>query len=188
MVTSSGHDWSGFYVGAALGGQNLRMNAAGESAFQGTALVGGVFAGGNAQSGNLVYGAEVDAEYSGFDVKSACGNPAWTCNRNLNWQGSVRGRFGFAVDTLLFYGTAGLALGNVGGATTSPANVRFADSQVRAGWTVGAGIEAAFAEHWFGRVEYRYTDFGSRDMTFDIAYPGVPASSHAVRAGIGYKF
>lgn len=188
MVTSSGYDWSGFYLGAALGGQNVLISAPGQGSLQGTAVVGGVFAGANGQSGNFVYGAEMDVEYSGFNASRACTNAAWTCNGYVNWQGSLRGRLGFAVDTILIYGTAGLALANVGGSTVSPANVSFPDSSVRAGFTVGAGVEAAFNENWFGRVEYRYTNFGARDMTFDVVYPGVEASSHAIRAGVGYKF
>lgn len=188
MVTSSGYDWSGLYLGAVAGGQGVRLHAPGEGTIEGTGLVGGIFVGANAQSGSLVYGAELDAEYSGYEGTRACSNPAWSCEGYLNWQGSLRGRVGFAVDTILFYGTAGVALGNAGGSTTSPAGVKFNDSHVRVGWTVGAGVEAAFADNWFGRVEYRYTDLGKRDMNFDVRYPGVEVSSHAVRAGIGYKF
>lgn len=32
----------------------------------------------------------------------------------------------------------------------------------RTGWTAGAGIEWAFAEHWSPNVEYNYYDFGTR--------------------------
>ena len=188
MVTTSGYDWSGFYIGAAAGGQGVRIFAPGEGTLEGTALVVGAFVGANAQSGNLVFGAEADGEYSGYEGTRACGNPAWSCYGYLNWQGSVRGRVGFAIDTILLYGTAGVAIANVGGSTTSPANVVFPDSQVRVGWTVGAGVEAAFADNWFGRVEYRYTDLGARDMNFDVVYGGVEVRSHAVRAGVGYKF
>ncbi len=34
-------------------------------------------------------------------------------------------------------------------------------------YTVGAGVDYAFTNNIFGRVEYRYTDFGSK--TFDLA-------------------
>lgn len=181
-------DWSGAYVGAAIGGQGVRVFAPGEGTIEGTALVGGLYAGFNGQAGSLVYGAEADIEYSGFNQSEPCDNPVWTCNGYIDVQGSVRARLGYAVDTLLFYGTAGVAMANAGGSTTSPGGVEFPDSSVRIGYTVGAGIEMALDENWIGRVEYRYTNLGARDMAFDIVYPDVEATSHAVRAGIAYKF
>lgn len=188
VYEEGGFDWSGLYVGAAVGAQGVRIFAPGEGTIQGTAVLGGVYAGYNAQFDNIVLGVEADIEYSGYNQSQACGNPAWTCNAYVNGQGSVRGRLGFAVDTLLFYGTAGLAIANAGGSTTSPANVVFPDSSVRVGYTVGAGLEVAFSDNWIGRAEYRYTNLGARDMNFDLVYPGVEVSSHAVRAGIAYKF
>lgn len=188
IYDDAGFDWSGAYVGASIGGQGVRIFVPGEGTIQGTSLVGGIYAGINGQSGNIVYGAEADIEYSAFNRTVACGNPAWDCNGYVNAQGSVRARLGYAVDTLLFYGTAGLAMANVGGSTTSPGGVVFPDSSVRMGYTVGAGAELAFDENWVGRVEYRYTNLGARDMSFDIVYPGVEVSSHTVRAGIAYKF
>lgn len=188
IYDAAGFDWSGAYIGASIGGQGVRMTPSGQGTLEGTALIGGVFVGANGQSGSFVYGVEADVDYSGFDATMACTNPVWDCNGYLDWQGSVRGRVGFAVDTLLFYGTAGVAFGHAGGSTTSPADVVFPDSSVRIGYTVGAGVEMAFSENWTGRVEYRYTDLGARDMSFDVPYPGVQVSSHTVRAGIAYKF
>ena len=185
---AAAYDWSGMYLGASLGGQGVRVHAPGEGTVSGTAAVGGIFAGANFQNDRFVYGVEADLEYSGFNTSTPCGNPAWSCNAYVDGQGSIRGRFGFAVDTLLIYGTAGLAIANAGGSTTSPGGQQFSDSSVRFGWTVGAGVEAAFNENWFGRIEYRYTDLGERDMNFDIPYQSVSVTSHAVRAGIGYKF
>lgn len=188
IYDEAGFDWSGAYVGASIGGQGVRAFAPGQGTIQGTAAVGGVYAGINFQSGAAVFGAEADLEYSGFNQTQACGNPAWSCNAYVNGQGSIRARLGYAIDSLLLYGTAGVAIANVGGSTTSPGNVVFPDSSVRVGYTVGVGAELAFNENWVGRVEYRYTNLGSRNMTFDIVYPGVEVSSHAVRAGIAYKF
>lgn len=184
----AGFDWSGGYVGASIGGQSVRIFAPGQGTIEGGSLLGGVYAGFNGQSGNLVFGAEADLEYSGFNQTKACPNPAWSCNGYVNGQGSVRGRIGYAIDTLLIYGTAGVAVANVGGSTTNPANVVFSDSAVRLGYTVGAGAEVAFNDNLVGRVEYRYTSLIARDMNFDVRYSGVEVSSHAVRAGMAYKF
>lgn len=188
IYEDAGFDWSGAYIGAAVGGQGVRLFAPGEGTIEGTAALGGVFAGFNAQSGNLVYGGEADVDYSGFNGTRACGNPLWTCRGYVNWQGSARARVGLAVDTLLFYGTAGVAVGNAGGSTTSPAGVVFSDASVRVGYTAGAGVEMAFSDNLTGRLEYRYTNLGARNMNFDVVYPNVEVSSHTVRAGLAYKF
>ncbi|HEY8574733.1 MAG TPA: outer membrane protein [Devosia sp.] len=188
IYEDAGFDWSGAYIGAWIGGQGVRLFAPGEGTIEGTGALGGVFAGFNAQSGNLVFGGEADVDYSGFNGARACGNPLWTCRGYVNSQGSARARFGVAVDTLLFYGTAGVALGNAGGSTTSPAGVVFSDASVRVGYTVGAGVEMAFSDNLTGRLEYRYTNLGARNMNFDVVYPNVEVSSHTVRAGLAYKF
>jgi outer membrane immunogenic protein len=56
------------------------------------------------------------------------------------------------------------------------------------GWTAGAGADIMVTEKIFGRVEYRYTDFGSD--TFNTA--GGPAEvndkSNRVTFGLGMKF
>jgi outer membrane immunogenic protein len=38
------------------------------------------------------------------------------------------------------------------------------DSATFSGWTVGAGLDYAFTDNVFGRVEYRYNDYGSKDL------------------------
>lgn len=184
----SSSTWSDQYIGVTLGGQRTRIDVPGNGVLEGNGLIGGVFAGWNFEDNGFVYGAEVDAEWSGFDQSVACSNPAWTCRGYVNAQGSLRGRLGFAADNFHLYGTAGLAIAHVGGSTTSPTNVVYSDSDIRFGWTIGAGAEVALSDDWFVRAEYRYTDLGTRDMTFDVDYPGVRATSHAFRLGAAYKF
>lgn len=181
--------WTGQYLGVTAGGQRTRIDIPNNGVLEGYNLIGGVFAGVNFQEENgLVLGAEADAEYVGFDQTVACGNPTWSCRGYVSVQGSLRARLGYSFDDFLVYATAGLAAAHVGGSTTSPTDVVYPDSHIRVGWTVGAGAEFAFSDAWFARAEYRYTDLGSRDMSFDVAYPGVGATSHAVKAGLGYRF
>lgn len=184
--SSSG--WSGQYIGASLGGQRTRINIPGHGVLEGLGLIGGVFAGVNFEQEGWVFGAEADAEWSGFEQSMTCTNPAWTCKGYLNAQGSLRARIGFAVDSFHVYGTAGLALAHVGGSTVSPTNVEYPNSYLRAGWTAGVGAEVAFSDAWFARAEYRYTDLGTADAWFDVGYPDIGVTSHAVRAGLGYRF
>jgi outer membrane immunogenic protein len=53
------------------------------------------------------------------------------------------------------------------------------------GWTVGGGVDYAFTDKMFGRVEYRYNDFGNKDilgLDFDLN------PQHVVKVGLGVKF
>jgi outer membrane immunogenic protein len=84
---------------------------------------------------------------------------------------SVTGRVGYAFDRLLLYAKGGGAwanskyslTGNFGaaGAIAPPIPFDFEGLSARFGWTVGAGVEWAFADDWSARLEYDYYDFGT---------------------------
>jgi len=97
--------------------------------------------------------------------------------------GSLRGRVGYAFDPFLIYGTGGLALANA-----ELSDATSADSNTHVGWTVGAGAEALLTDKIFSRLEYRYSDFGSKDYTLDTGTVSSGFSEHSVTAGIGVKF
>lgn len=181
------HDVDGWYIGGTIGAHSVDVNVDGVDGTDGIGGIGGVFLGYSTSMSGVVVGGEVDIEGSSFSSSLACPNPAWTCEAHVNAMGSLRGRLGFAVESILLYGTAGLAVGNVGGSTNDGVT-NYPDSQIRVGWTAGAGVEAGFDEQWFGRLEYRYTDLGSQDMQFDVVYPDVEFKSHALRVGVGYRF
>jgi outer membrane immunogenic protein len=89
-----------------------------------------------------------------------------TANYKLNWFGTVRGRLGvLASDRVLLYVTGGLAygelesnyaLGFVGFPTAG-----FGSKQIKAGYTVGGGIEGALGGNWTAKAEYLFMDLGS---------------------------
>jgi outer membrane immunogenic protein len=59
------------------------------------------------------------------------------------------------------------------------------------GWTAGAGLDYAFTRNVFGRIEYRYTDLGTRsfiDVPTNSGESGNKVTISDVRAGIAYKF
>jgi outer membrane immunogenic protein len=130
-------------------------------------------------------------------------------SEKLPWFGTVRGRLGYEpADRLLIYGTGGLAYGEVDTSTSVTATTAFAGApplavatasanarNVQVGWTVGGGLEYAFAPRWSVKVEYLYVDLGSFTNTFagtGPAFPTLTASTHftdnIVRAGINYNF
>ena len=62
----------------------------------------------------------------------------------------------------------------------------------KAGWTVGTGLEYAFAGGWSSKLEYLYVDLGS--STCRNAVCTLPLDETAsfkasvVRAGVNYRF
>ena len=200
-------DWRGFYIGAQIGavshrdGQRLSSptfampNATTDSA---TGFVGGGHAGYNFQFDRYVYGIEADFEGNSTRVKHVLPTtifPVGTVSdARLNWQGSLRGRLGIAVDRALFYGTGGWAFANFNDSYNLPGTpFNQSVTSTRSGWTAGAGIEYAMLNNLTVRAEYRYTDFGSHtdSLTVFLLPPGVSANKdteNAFRIGASYKF
>jgi outer membrane immunogenic protein len=55
------------------------------------------------------------------------------------------------------------------------------------GWTVGGGIEYAFAPNWSAKLEYLFVDLG--DKVYPLGTPDrVDVQTHLVRAGLNYRF
>lgn len=191
------YDWSGAYFGVQLGGQSVNINTQvgavgpGLPIGGGSGLLAGVFAGANIQDGNFVYGVEGDLEYSSFNVRAGCPGTDYVCENKIDVQGSLRGRVGYAADSVLFYATGGLAVANFTTTQFSDTDLDFlgSDTSVRYGWTVGAGIEAGLTDNVTGRVEYRYTDLGTDSYSLNGSdYTDVRINTHSLRAGLAYKF
>ena len=79
----------------------------------------------------------------------------------------------------------------------------FEPNAKRRGWTFGAGVEYAFAQHWSAFIEYNYIDLGTKDAnsTHLLSLPNnVPASLvipiqataterfNVVKVGVNYRF
>ncbi|MNE45702.1 Porin subfamily protein [compost metagenome] len=187
--------WTGFTVGVqgGYGWNNHDISAGpglpgfpGFSADFDGGILGG-FVGYNHQlDNNWVIGLEGDFEKNwGDDTDDFGGGVA--VNYGLDWQGSVRGRVGYAFDRALVYGTAGWAIGR--GFVDVPA-AGFGQKENFNGFTVGAGVDYAFTDMVFGRVEYRYTNFGDKDFDFGLGAGAINSDidQHAIRIGVGFKF
>jgi outer membrane immunogenic protein len=196
------YNWSGFYVGinGGWGFGTVKWTPSGfpaNTVNPDGGVVGGTL-GFNYQMNAFVFGAEGDFDYSAINSSAATAlcNVNGNCQSGNTWLSTFRGRFGYAADRILFYGTAGGVFGNekftTNGATTT---------KTQAGWTAGVGIEAAFAQNWTAKVEYLYASLGSVNVTCVTAggcgvggvIPfGTPASvslnDNLVRVGVNYKF
>lgn len=130
-------------------------------------IVGGGQVGYNWQQSKWVFGLEADFqgtnERATADVCTVAGCPlgssVFTANYKLDWFGTVRGRAGFlATDRVLLYATGGLAYGHL---SANAPLVPLSWGSTRAGWTVGAGAEAAINSNWSVKIEYLYMDLGN---------------------------
>lgn len=191
--------WSGVYFGAQAGyGWGTTEHSFSNGAPSGTSdlggPVGGVYAGYNAQLGGLVLGVEGDIGLDDVigDYRNDKGFTSAGSAR-LEWDASLRARFGASFGRSLLYATGGVAFAGYefkGGPNFNRVCCGYSDTLT--GWTVGAGVEHAVTAHLITRLEYRYTDYGTATGALDPAFPSVKmrteSSTSVVRAGLAYKF
>lgn len=201
--------WTGFYLGAHGGGGWGRKDATIAPFLSGGALIGppgtnmdvsGGLAGGqigaNYQEGSWVLGVETDASWADLTSNANCAigivGVAANCSAKVNALGTFAGRLGFALDRVLLYGKGGAAFANDKYEINTISALRA--NETRWGWTVGAGIEYAFADSWSAKIEYNYLDFGTRDLRFSDAAVllsldvNIREHIHVAKVGINYRF
>ena len=199
--------WSGFYVGADVGYGWMRdsltqtdgTTIAFTSKPQPKGMLGGVFAGYQMQSGNLVYGVESDVEFSKLKASTTTTYSGEDIYHSVKtaMRGSLRARLGYSFGPAMIYATGGVAAASF---NTSKTNLDFPNDgsqsgkTTRFGWTIGTGVEYKLSSAWSLRTEYRYTDFGSFSRLSDgrELFPGSTVthkiSDQTVRIGVAYSF
>ena len=193
---SQSYDWTGPYLGASVGyAFNTHITGGlfgyGDSGFtDATGALGGAYAGYNWQKENWVIGAEVMFEAANiFSTHTFNVTPTsyWTLKPEMSHIGTIRARVGYAFDRALFYGTGGAGLTTL--RISLPAGSAYYD-QTRdyTGYTLGGGMEYALTNHWAGRLDYSYYNFGKqRSGEHSDDYISKLTAS-AVRGGLAYKF
>jgi outer membrane immunogenic protein len=166
------YSWAGPYLGGNLG---YAWGSVDNAIPNPSGVQGGVQAGYNWQSGPLVFGIEGDLQATGADDTFA----PWKFSNP--WFGTVRGRVGYAFNNVLFYGTGGLAFGELRGETFG-----LSESHTNAGWTAGVGAEFGFAPNWSAKVEYLFVDLS--DSRFTITGVSNGYQFGVLRAGVNYHF
>jgi outer membrane immunogenic protein len=207
--------WTGFYVGANIGGawadnnwrDSLFLTNFNNNRNNGV-FIGGGQIGGNYQIGSFVIGGEWDFDWAGNNnggtgvIIPGVGNIVVT--NNNRWITTVAARFGLAVDHWLFYGKAGG--GWVGNNNLTVTNVttgvsltcgNFANcGNNTGGWLVGAGFEYAFTNNWTVKFEYDYLGLGNRTLFIPAAAPLLAGDTFTsnnrnvqmVKVGVNYLF
>jgi outer membrane immunogenic protein len=223
---NAGYDWKDVGVNsnfscpagagcAATNPTNLaNITAASSGSVSAHGFTGGVQAGYNWQVNSTVFGIETDFDAFKLKGSRSAAVPSVTTTSifhpstsiDTDWLYSLRGRLGWAaVPTVLLYATGGLAvtdakISNSYSTTNNPADTAAgasSSSKTLAGWTVGGGVEWAFAQNWTVKGEYLYVDFGSISTSANVnstfANSNLFSSSadfkaNIVRVGLNYKF
>src|SRR5262245_53576279 len=174
--------WTGCYVGANIGGGWASKSSNDVSGFftgvpgadLGSHTASGVIGGGQVgcdyQSGIWVFGIQGMFEASGMDGSNTVPSGLCVVNSQLPWLATITGRVGVtAAPTVLLYAKGGGAwVRDQYSVTTGGTTVATADT-TPSGWTVGGGVEWAFAGNWSAFAEYNYFDFGTPGVTFTAA-------------------
>jgi outer membrane immunogenic protein len=183
-------------------------------------VIGGFQVGYNWQMApNWIFGIEGDLNLSAerastsFSSSYDCEGPqrnaiicdlSQTRTAKIHWFDTVRARVGWLITPTMFvYGTGGLAFGRVSLSGTvmddlnsTGAGFRFSDSDIKAGYAVGGGVEGAFAntKDWTWKVEYLYIDLGSlkgsgiEPITGNLYTWDAKFIDNIIRVGFNYRF
>jgi outer membrane immunogenic protein len=205
--------WTGCHVGGHLGGGVSEDRTTGllgnSNSFSSTGFVGG------GQIG-------CDYQFAPGWIAGVQGRAAWTSLNNTH-PGTVRfpalgvsvpsqftlgndflasttARLGYSVaDRWLVFVRGGaawtrekidIAFTNLAGIPVDPGA-----TTNRVGWTVGTGVDWAFAANWSANLEYNYYDFGDHGATLTsatnnsvVTVLSLKDKIHAVTAGVDYHF
>ena len=198
--------WTGFYVGATIGGVGSSSKAAfsdpvsyyyyGNLNDNGTSVTGGFTAGYNYQINSIVVGVEADYSFAHVSKNTnslSTYGYSLIGTSELDGFGSVRARLGYVIDRALVYVTGGLAFAEVKGSSNfyepNNAGCTASFSQTKTGWTLGGGVEYACTDHISVKLEGLYADVGTTSATSAHGCLTTFKNTYTVgRLGMNYKF
>lgn len=160
-VQAQQFDWNGFYAGASVGAGVIDSQRDWDmvdfESYREGALTAMATAGVNFQSGQVIYGLEGDIGLVSAGDAKFDGDDTDEVATGISPVATLRGRIGYAVDNLLFYGTAGLAIAKL---SIEDANwPQFEADGVSVGGVLGAGIEIAVNDNMSIKAEGRLMHF-----------------------------
>jgi len=199
--------WTGLYLGAhggiawldasqTINGPIGTTCTAAPAARCDVDATGGVFGGQigyNWQSRDWVFGIEADASGTSLKGTETFAYPGFShvINDKVDWLASVRGRLGWAIGDMLFYGTGGVAFGHfdagwlrIGGA----ARAQF--DHTASGWVAGGGIEKMLGRNWSARLEFLHYGLGRNSFGSTVGGTYTTAFRNdvsVVRLGINFR-
>src|SRR5580692_5925428 len=203
--------WSAMPSGAAGPAQSGSLDLF--KAFNGFDGMGSYFAGFQAGYNYMVpsrwlFGVEADVSFpstiTGTSTLSSAASGMASYAETVEFSGTLRGRIGYALNLgtthWLFYTTGGFAwsydqftrmqiAGTPVGGSAVPGQVENLFVVPRVGGVVGAGIELALPSNWTARLEYLFTDYGNRSVTFPAGAQRFTSDLNVseLRFGLNYR-
>lgn len=180
---SSSGAWDGFYLGV-FGGYGAGVVNDVDSDYS--------FTDDEFSIGGWDLGVTTGALFTVTDgvVAGVAGDIAWSnfaddegsFDYSVDWNGSLRGVLGFDAGMIMPYVTGGLAFAN---ATADDGS--YEDTQTHMGWTVGVGAQVAMTDDLSLDVQYRYSDYGSKDYALSSTTE-LDLNASTFTVGLNWKF
>jgi high affinity Mn2+ porin len=200
-------NWSGVPTGAAAPPLNGSIDFYNSyDMFKGTGSYFVGFQGGynSISPSRLLLGVEGDVSFPNtIGGAATVVSPATglaTYGEQVEFSGTLRGRIGYAPGNWLFYATGGLAwsydqfsrsqlAGTPAGGTATPGTVENLFLVPRVGGVAGVGVEVGLTPSWAARLEYLYTDYASRSVSFPAGAERFTSglALQSVRVGLDYQ-
>jgi outer membrane immunogenic protein len=207
--------WSGFYMGISggYGWGNADYTPTGDYAAAPNptlkpegGLIGGQIGMDFDVGHGMIWGVVGDMSWADMkdrvcvDTSGLCGtvDPGRSdAKANVEWFGTVRGKFGAGLQSTQLYLTGGLALAGAKATVTNIDGVTdFSDTNTLVGWTIGAGVLYKATENISIGGEYLYADFGKQNYDFSGGLlagsvsggASVDLDMHVIRGSLNYYF
>ena len=155
-----------------------------------------------------LFGVEADVSFpstiTGTSTLSSITSGTASYSETVEFSGTLRGRIGYTPNLgtthWLLYATGGFAwtydqftrtqiAGLPAGGTAVPGQTENLFLVPRTGAVAGAGVELALPSNWSARLEYLFTDYGNRSMTFPAGAQRFNSdlTVSELRFGLNYK-
>jgi outer membrane immunogenic protein len=200
--------WTGCYIGGNIGGGWASHSSndvtgavtgvigADLGSHTASGFIGGGQIGCDYQAGVWVFGVQGMFDGSGMQGSNTDATGIFVVNSSIPWLATVTGRVGVtAAPTVLVYAKGGGAWVRDNYTVTAVPGIAFGNaSSTPSGWTVGGGVEWAFAGNWTAFAEYNYLDFGTPGVNFTPAvgaatFPiNIKQNINSFMVGINYRF
>jgi outer membrane immunogenic protein len=172
--------------GVPITGNNRNRNTRSSNGFG-----GGVQAGYNFQSGNIVYGVEAE----GTAGSGSRRNTTTNLKAEQTVRGALKGKLGYSFGSTLLYATAGVAIAPtrysspaIAATLTTPAVLAGRRSVTSAGPLVGVGIEQKVTEQLSLKGEVEVASFGKTKLNLPGGRTSVESSQLTAKVGLNYRF
>jgi len=216
VVPAPADSWSGFYVGAQVGGtwgdadttfydrrEDNRWKKYDISKSNPNGFLGGVYAGYNwLFDNNWLIGMEGSYNWSnakddGAIIRDGIVIPVHEFEVRQKWEAAIIARVGKVIDdSYMPYILGGATWTKLNGIIKFETGDEDTSGSVKkddtiAGWTIGAGVEFKLTESLHARAQYRYNNYQDADFSgyfYDLIKAKTDYNAHMLQVGISYRF